>query len=70
MDNRLPQSAWVQAIQFDGGDPISVTTWRAPNADGWTLDLANGVDRVALAISPFAHTTTVPLPYTLTVTPR
>jgi hypothetical protein len=70
MDNRLPQSAWVQAIQFDGGDPISVTTWRAPNADGWTLDLEDGVDRVALAISPFAHTTTVPLPYTLTVTPR
>ncbi|NDJ59533.1 MAG: hypothetical protein GYB67_00320 [Chloroflexi bacterium] len=67
MDNRLPQGAWVQAIQQIGQD-AQVTRWQVPN-DGaaWELPLAANVDQVTLAISPFAPVTTVPMPYTLEI---
>jgi immune inhibitor A len=69
-DNRLPQQVWVQAAQIAGGG-TTITRWLAP-ADGttWTLPLESDVERVMLAVSPFAPITTVPMPYTLTVTTR
>lgn len=64
-DNRLPQYAWVQAVQRVGGELV-VTRWQ-PEAtvNEWTLDLVEGADTILLAISPFAPVTTVPTPYRL-----
>lgn len=66
IDNLLPQSAWVQAIQQ--GDTTTVTRWQANGAGAWTLALEPGTQQVVLAVSPFAPVTTVPMPYTLHVT--
>ena len=65
IDNLLPQSAWVQAIQQ--GAMTSVTRWQANGASAWTLPLEPGVGQVTLAVSPFAPVTTVRVPYTLEV---
>ncbi len=64
-DNRLPQTAWVQAVQRVG-DELVVTRWQ-PEAtvNEWTLDLVEGVDTIMLSVSPFAPVTTVPTPYRL-----
>jgi immune inhibitor A len=66
-DNTLPQNVWVQAVQQIGTDSI-VTRWLAPIEREWSLPLEENVDQVLLAISPFAPLTTVPMPYTLSVT--
>ena len=67
VDNALPQRAWVQAVQ-QIGDEISVSRWLVPDdGQGWTLPLADGVEQVLLAVSPFAPLTTVPTAYTLRV---
>ena len=65
IDNLLPQSTWVQAIQQ--GETTTVTRWQANDAGAWTLPLAPGVEQVVLALSPFAPVTTVPMEYTLEV---
>ena len=69
-DNRLPQRAWVQAVQHlsDGG--IEVTRWLS-QADAsaaeqaWQIALLPNVEAVSVALSPFAPLTTVPMRYTL-----
>lgn len=69
-DNVLPQQVWVQAVQQIGSE-VEVTRWLGPmdfSADAsWQLPLIEGVDQVVLAVSPFAPVTTVPMPYTLSV---
>jgi hypothetical protein len=69
IDNILPQSAWVQAIQQQGTD-ATVTRWQTSGAGAWTLPLDPGTEQVVIALSPFAPVTTVPMPYTLSVTPQ
>lgn len=69
-DNRLPQRAWVQVIEW-GDDPaaLTVTRWRYPDdGDGWTLPLQPDTGRVVIAVSPFAPVTTEPGVYALDVT--
>ncbi len=66
MDNRLPQQAWVQAVQQAGSD-VTVTRWLASAESAWTLPLADGVQQVTLVIAPFAPVTTIAMPYTLEV---
>jgi immune inhibitor A len=63
-DNRLPQQVWVQAVQLVAGE-VQVSRWLAPAETQWTLPLAEGVDEVLIAVSPFAPVTTVPATYTL-----
>jgi len=65
IDNLLPQSVWVQAIQQ--GATTTLTRWQANGADSWTLPLEPGVEQVVLALSPFAPVTTAPMAYTLEV---
>ncbi len=65
IDNLLPQSAWVQAIQQ--GETTSITRWQANGPGAWTLPLDPGVEQVVLALSPFAPVTTVPMAYMLRV---
>lgn len=66
-DNRLPQQAWVQAVQYVG-TRVDVTRWLATDpTTTWRLPLIPGAFKVALTISPFAPVTTVPMPYTLDV---
>jgi hypothetical protein len=67
IDNVLPQAAWVQAVQHLD-DNTTVTRWLAPTNGKWTLTLADGVEQVTLAVSAFASTTTVPMPYRLRLT--
>jgi len=69
IDNRLPQQAWVQAIQWVGND-VRVTQWPAAGEDSWKLSLDENTDQVILAISPFAPMTTEPMPYTLQIDAR
>lgn len=69
VDNRLPQRAWVQAIQHHKNG-AAFTRWLAPLESAWTLPLAEDVMQVTLVVAPFAPTTTVPMPYTLSVTAR
>jgi bacillopeptidase F (M6 metalloprotease family) len=66
VDNRLPQQAWVQAVQQTPND-VTVTRWLAPLESRWSLPLAGGVQQVTLIVAPFAPVTTVTMPYTLTV---
>lgn len=67
-DNVLPQGGWVQAVQQFGADRIELSRWALnEGANEWTLTLSEGVDQVALVVSPFAPVTTVPMSYTLTV---
>jgi len=66
-DNVLPQQAWIQVAQRVG-DEVIVSRWLAPGANHWTLPIAEGASQVVLAVSPFAPVTTVPAPYTLTIT--
>lgn len=65
-DNRLPQRTWIQAVQYMGGQ-VSVTRWLAQEAGQFTLDLLPNVERVVLAVSPFAPLTVVPMEYSLFV---
>ncbi|NWG15023.1 MAG: immune inhibitor A [Chloroflexi bacterium] len=69
IDNRLPQRAWVQAIRHSGRE-AAFMRWMTPQESSWMLPLAEGVNQVTLVIAPFAPTTTVPMPYTLSVTAR
>ncbi|MBI5671654.1 MAG: immune inhibitor A [Chloroflexi bacterium] len=69
VDNRLPQQAWVQAVQHTGND-VQVSRWLAPLEAQRTLPLAEGVQQVMLIIAPFAPVTTVAMPYTLEVYSR
>ncbi len=66
MDNRLPQQVWVQAVQ-QIGKQLQVSRWLAPAENHWTLPLADGVDQVLIAVSPFAPVTTVPMNNTFSV---
>jgi immune inhibitor A len=66
VDNRLPQQAWVQAVQWIG-DEVEITRWLALGDTTWTLDLGENTDQVILAISPFAPVTTEPMPYSLQI---
>lgn len=65
-DNRLPQRTWVQAVQYVGDTPF-ITRWLAEDSSTFTLPLLPSVERVVLAISPFAPVTTVPMTYTLSI---
>lgn len=68
MDNILPQQAWVQTIQF-AGDAVIIKRWRVPDDNtSWTLPLADDLDSIIIAVSPFAPVTTVPTQYKLTIT--
>lgn len=68
-DNTLSQQVWVQAVQ-QAGEEMMITRWLAPAETQWSLPLEPGVEQVALAVSPFAPLTTVPMPYSLTVEAR
>lgn len=63
-DNRLPQRAWLQVIQWVGQTP-NVTRYLAQGTGDYAVDLLPNVERITLAVSPFAPLTTVPMPYTL-----
>jgi hypothetical protein len=65
-DNLLPQQVWIQAMQFVGDD-VQISRWLFPDDAEFSLPLAQGVERVVLAVSPFAPLTTVPMSYTLNV---
>ncbi len=65
-DNRLPQSGWVQVAERANGQTTDVERWALDDQDH-TVKLAQGVDQVVLAVSPFAPVTTVAMPYTLRV---
>ncbi|MCS6837152.1 MAG: immune inhibitor A [Anaerolineae bacterium] len=65
-DNRLPQRSWIQAVQFVDGQP-TITRWMADSASLFRLDLLPEVERVLLAISPFAPLTSVSMPYLLNI---
>lgn len=65
-DNRLPQEFWLQAAQLNGAD-TTVIRWRAQGEGAWTLELTPGTQQVMLAISGLAPVTTVPMPYTISV---
>ena len=72
-DNRLPQRAWLQAVQrTEDGTILDVERWRwAPDlgdtAYQWTLQTDGTTENVLLSVSPFAPVTTVPMPYALEV---
>lgn len=72
-DNRLPQRAWLQAVQrTQGGEILSLDRWRwAPDlgesATSWTLDVDDEAQSVLLAVSPFAPVTSEAMPYALEV---
>lgn len=68
-DNRLPQQAWVQAVQINANHDLTVSRWLAPQSNNWTLPLEDDTVEVLLAISPFARTTSVMMPYTLSIAP-
>ena len=69
IDNRLPQHAWVQAVQFgDSPDAVTVTRWLYPTDEDWTLLLEPDTTRAVIAVSPFAPVTTEPGVYALQVT--
>lgn len=65
-DNRLPQRAWLQVIQF-AGDITLPTRYLIDDTAHVELALLPGVERVMVTVSPFAPVTTVPMPYTLSV---
>jgi immune inhibitor A len=64
-DNRLPQRAWVQVVQYVGSE-ASITRYLADGIGNYQVVLLPNVERVTLAISPFTLST-VPMPYTLTL---
>lgn len=67
-DNTLPQGAWVQAVQQLSDGTVEVTRWQTnAESNSWSLPLSRGVLQVLLAVSSYAPVTTVPMPYTLTV---
>jgi hypothetical protein len=68
IDNVLPQSAWVQVTQRSG-ETLDVTRWRYPDEQPGSVELIDGVDEVLVVVSPFALQTTVPIDYTLNITP-
>jgi immune inhibitor A len=65
-DNRLPQQAWVQAVQ-QRGDDAEISRWLVTGDTTWILPLIPAVEQVVLALSPFAPVTTVPMPYRLAI---
>ncbi len=67
-DNRLPQEIWIQAIHEDASGSRVVTRWLSPTAETMRVPLYAHTSRVVLAVSPVAPLTTVPVPYTLTIT--
>lgn len=66
-DNRLPQELWLQVAQLNGSD-TTVTRWRSQGENNWRLELTPGTQQAILALSAFAPVTTIPMPYTLTIT--
>jgi len=69
-DNRLPQRAWVQAIQLNQNREVTVSRWLAPELTNWTLPIEPDTQEVLLTIAPFAPVTTVKMPYTLSIAPK
>jgi len=63
-DNRLPQRAWVQAVQHIGNE-VQLSRWLAEGDATFTLDVLPQTERITLAVSPFAPLTTVETVYTL-----
>lgn len=65
-DNRLPQRAWVQAVQETADGRYEVARWLIEPGNpitSWQLPLMAGVEQVTLAISPFAPLTTQRMRY-------
>lgn len=72
IDNRLPQRAWVQAVQFSG-DTFNVERWligAGEDTSTHQLQLNDGIERVVVAVSPFAPLTTQPMRYSINVNVR
>ncbi len=69
-NNRMPQRAWVQVIEILRGSDARVTRWLIPD-DGRTFTMERDPDAemTFLAVSGLAPVTTVPMPYTITLTP-
>ena len=65
-DNRLPQRAWLQAVQYTG-NTVAVRRWLAEGNTGITLDSIPGTSKVVLAYSPFAPVTLQPVEYLLSM---
>lgn len=66
-DNRVPQKAWIQAVQQVGQD-LTVSRWLADSTDHtWTIDLVDNVEMVLIAISPIAQQTMLESQYTLQI---
>ncbi len=64
MDNRLPQQAWVQVVQFTQDDVV-IERQLFNDTGRWTVALETDTERVVVAVSPIARSTTVPMEYTL-----
>jgi hypothetical protein len=71
IDNVLPQRAWVQVAQITAAGELSLTRLLAEPGSGgpWRVNLAPGVDRALIAVSPFAPVTTVGVSYDLWIAP-
>ena len=67
VENALPQQAWVQAIEWDG-TAARVERWLAAGSGRWSMTLRPGVERIVLAVSPFAPVTLSPVDYALQAT--
>jgi hypothetical protein len=53
-------------IEKSGSTTINTQRWMIDGTDH-AVAVAPGVDQVVLAVSPYAPVTTVPMPYTLSV---
>jgi hypothetical protein len=65
-DNRLPQKGWVQVIEKTGATTTTIQRWMIDGADH-SVEVTPGVSQVIVAVSPYAAVTTVPMPYSLSV---
>jgi immune inhibitor A len=68
IDNVLPQSVWVQVTQRSG-DILNVIRWRYPEEQPDSVEIIDDAEEVMIVVSPFALQTTVPIDYTLSITP-
>jgi len=66
IDNVLPQQAWLQVVLYKG-DNFTVERERIYGEGGITLDDLEGIDRIVIAVSPFAPLTTERTLYMLSI---
>jgi immune inhibitor A len=65
-DNRLPQRAWIQVVQFVG-DEVEISRFLVEAAQNLTIAMQPETTSVLVAVSPFAPLTLQPTLYTLSL---